>query len=460
MTLVPNHPQRLNGNNFLWFVLSAMILASCASQKSTVITDPQIVDEEKPEERPLEPKDIDTIEWEVVDESIFPPILSEDDGRPGIFKKSVYNISLLLPLESDLGLEPPGNSNLRFINYYGGMQLALKELESDDFSLNVNVYDTERDSRKLDEILGRFDVRNSDLIIGPYARDNVRMVAEFAKDQKIPMVSPWQSSKRITGDNPYYIQLRPNLNDHYYHLLDHALASFDAERLILLGREVRSDENRFALFQQANNIIQEDGDADPIPELKVEMDSLLLADTLFHHVINNDGPTVFIIPNWSFGDEEFIYHCLRKLNVERRDRQVYIYGMPIMLDSDKISFDYYRNLNLRVVRSKFVDLHDPSIKGFKKRYYEEFGDLPMEDAYAGYDVMRFLALMLNDYGTSFQYYFDKSQDSYLQTTFQIQRSDKDKQFVTDDLLEFDYFVNKHLDIIQYVDNKFARLIKG
>jgi ABC-type branched-subunit amino acid transport system substrate-binding protein len=33
-------------------------------------------------------------------------------------------------------------------------------------------------------------LKNADLIIGPYRRDNIRMAAEFAKRNEITMISP------------------------------------------------------------------------------------------------------------------------------------------------------------------------------------------------------------------------------------------------------------------------------
>ena len=259
----------------------------------------------------------------------------------------------------------------------------------------------------------------------------------------------------MTKDNPFYIQATPNLKDHYHYIMEHALADFSPEQIILLAQEDnKRDKSRLKILQ--DYVSSTDEDMDPIKELYVSKDSLLLADTVFHHEFLMDETTVFIIPNWSFNDEDFIYQSLRKLNVEKSDRNVVVYGMPILMDSDKMSFDYYRNLNLRICRSKFVDKNSFPIREFKRKYYSKYRDIPTDAAYEAYDLISFAGKALKKYGVYFQYYIGKEEMELLQTSYNISRhsADETKSLDSSDPNQFDYFVNKSLDIVVFENDRF------
>jgi hypothetical protein len=418
-------------------------------------------DTHKPQEKIRKDTRIDTIDWQVINTEKEPPITGDDVFGPGIIKKDKYNISLLMPLSNrksggNLESIQPGSKTHRFVNYYGGVLLALEDLEAEGIELKVNVFDSEADEKKVKSILEEAELQETDLIIGPHNRSALRKAADFAKENETLLLAPWQASEKMTNDNPFYIQATPNLKDHYLHILNHALSAFDPEQIVFLAREENSrDKNRLKLFQE---YFQEtEKDAEPIKELYLSNDSLLVGDTVFYNQFLVDELTVFIIPNWSFNDEDFIYHCLRKMNVEKGENEVVVYGMPILLESDKISFDYFRNLNLRICRSNFVDKGDYSIKQFKKRFYNKYRDLPSDDAYEAYDLTQFAGRALDKYGIHFQYYVGDDEFSYLQTSYKIMRhSSQGKGLDSSRPNDFDYFVNKSLDIVVFENDRFRR----
>ena len=88
---------------------------------------------------------------------------------------------------------------------------------------------------------------------------------------------------------------------------------------------------------------------------------------------------MFILPNWSFVDDEnFVYNAVRKLSGEKGLNDVVLYGMPILLESDKIKFEHYSNLNMRIARTSFLDREEIEVKEFRKEFYNKYQGFPSE----------------------------------------------------------------------------------
>lgn len=459
MILAQNLRQLLNGSRIIVALILLFSLASCGLFKKTS-------DSDRKDKVIIEDIEsiIDTLDFVKVPEEDLIPIREDEktdkeEDLYAAFKKEKYNVSLFIPFDSkNLVLNSTEANyavNLRFVNYYAGIKLALEDLESENLNLNVNVYDSERSEEMVRQKLQYSEVGQSDIIIGPYNREGLQATATFGKENNIAVISPWLASTRVTENNPFYVQLRPSLSSHYFKMLSHIYENFEREDIVLIGRDLASDKNRFKYFQSTYTALSNQSYAiDPISEFTVLEDSLIYGDNAFGKLFSGNSRKAIIIPNWDYNDEDFIYSCLRRINVEKGDTEVYVYGMPILYDSEKMDFDFYRNLNIRVVLSEFTDWNDQRVSDFERKYYEQYGDLPTSDAYEGYDMMRFIGNNLKKYGINFHLHLEEDESRYLQTAFEIERiyNEGDEKFE-----QIKYLENKHLDLIQYVGNKFIKI---
>ncbi|MBL0027176.1 MAG: hypothetical protein IPO98_20320 [Saprospiraceae bacterium] len=163
-----------------------------------------------------------------------------------------------------------------------------------------------------------------------------------------------------------------------------------------------------------------------------------------------------ILPNYSYNDEDFLYSSLRRLTAERNGRHITVYGMPILYDSDKIEFDYYHSLNINVVMSDFVDQDFGTIREFRRNFLNMYGEIPTSEAIKAYDLILFLGRNLWKYGRNFQNYLENDEQTYLQSIYEIKKAKSDDSPIADDPTKFDYFENKHLDIIEFKGNKWQK----
>ncbi len=454
MTSVRNHQLRLNGSKLVLLVVLVLSLSSCGLFNKARDNDRDKVVTDQVEEN------LDTLDLAEIPETEIVPITKnpveeepEEDFSP--YKKDLYRIAMLVPFNAkDSNYDPTDASDEKFVNYYAGVKLALEELESKGYNFDVRIYDTERSTEVVDQRLSDGSLNNADVIVGPYDRDGLTKTADFGKERKTAVVSPWLSSTKITDDNPFYIQLRPSLSSHYFKLIDHVNQNFRSEEIILIGRDIKADKNRFRYFQRTYSAINDFNNGNELREYLINDDSLSYAEYAFGDLFSGGGKKAIILPNWNYNDEDFIYSVLRRLNIERGRSDVHVYGMPILFDSDKIDFDFYNNLNLRICLSEFVDWEDEKVKSFMRKFYDTYGALATSDAFEGYDMMNFIGSNLIKYGINFQLNLEQDRERYLQTAYDIQSVYE----VSDEKFEnIKYLENKHLDLVQYVNDKFVKI---
>jgi len=473
MILAPNHLPLLNGNKFftVLVLLCGIIVQSCKTSQavykpSKTIKPTEVVEEVIREET------IDTVKWEVTPEEDMPPITSGVD-EPSLDKKNVYNIAMFLPIEAQ---EPEAQAKAiiessttnRFLSFYAGALMALSDLEQQGVNLNVDVYDSQRSAEKVSRELNSIRFKNMDAIIGPYASSRNKQglinTAEFGKANEITVVSPWYASSSLAKENPNYVQLNPNLGDHYRTMLRHAKENFNDNEIMLLGRDrpdprgKRTDTNRINFIQNIHKELSGSMNTRDLRVFNVNVDSLLVGETAFDSIFYEAGRKAIIVPYYSSSDESFIYNSLRRINGEKAFEPVHVYMMPIALESEQIGFNLYRNLNMKICRSRFVDKTNAGVRHFERDYYSRYGAIPNNDAYHGYDVIHFVGSNLYNYGRNFQYFIDEPQE-YLQSSFRLEKvplKDSERGVESGDDNKFNYFVNKHLDIIEFEGESFKR----
>lgn len=454
MILAQNHQRLLNGNKFLLLVCGILILvlASCSGTKN-VSDKSKVLKPSKNDRSDIGQKGsskVDTIHWTEIDRTKEYNSTIEDLD---LEKQDRYKISLLFPFDINSNNSDVNNSKTQLgqmANYYGGVKLALQQLEEEAINLDVEVLDSESGNfdKKLQQCI------DSDVIIGPRTKEQLLTTANFGRINNIPVISPWLSSSKITKDNAFFVQLKTSLKNHFNKIVSHAKSEFSDDQIFLLGRKgVKEDMSYMRYIQNVAAVINNDNNKKPLQEFYIDEDSLRLGEFAFDSIFIEGQTTVFILPNHSFAsDEDFIYNTARKMNGEKGLENVVLYGMPILLESEKIKYDLHKGLNMRICRASYVDRSKVEFKEFRQRYFEQYGAFPSDEALEGFDMMIFIGRSIFNYGKKFQYFLDTYDSSLLQTKFEIQKVYKED--ADDNFKNIQYFQNDHLYILTFTEDKF------
>ena len=484
MISAQNRPQRSNGSKFsrliLLFVLFAatlMLLPSCEGLKK--VPKDQRRDKDLGEIEGKKPgrkdKDsgfdygdnknkVDTMEWEEVSETDYPPIAEEgkkvEAEKPDKKKrKSSYSITYMLPFLTDRfnGLDPAiDEKSMVAIHFYEGVKMALDNLRSSGLYLDVHVLDTKASYREVSSLLTRQEVKDADIIIGPWRSQNIRPVAQFAKENEIALLSPASPREDIVAENPYYIQVMPTLRSHCEAITHHVRERYNIEQVVLVCRNKDAEIQRFKYFQDANAVLEDDAAAPKFQEFIVPGNSNSDYQEIdLKPYIKQGETTVFVVPSYS--NESFVYSFLRNLSLHRGNNNVVVYGMPQWMDYELISYDYFENLNVHISRAGFVNTKDFNTKDFRRRFFERYGIPPTQDAFQGYDITTMLGDILLKHGADFIDNLNMEEKQYLHTAYQFERVPipdiSDAQ-----LKRFKQYENKHVDILKF-ENYYYQLAK-
>ncbi len=455
MILVRSLRQLLSGNKQL-VIFSILILFSCGTSKKAKQGQ---VYHEKPNPPVIKPNKnlpdkVDTIEWkEEIVTNVEKPEIILKDSLAQIQKghsskaKSRYHVLALIPFkvsDQDSIVNKLNSNNLRFVQFYAGMKLALDELnQSNNRHIQLDIKDT-GESDQTEALLAEYKNNLPDLIIGPYKTESLKYTAQWAKLNKTFLVSPWISSSTITEQNPYYLQLKPGLNTHFQNINLHARKHFNIENIILISKS--KTDSRLKIFNEnyaGNEWMRE--------EIISEDELSKAVEPLLEKYFKSEGPTVFILPLVSAKDENYIYQFLRRVAAEKKNKQVYVYGFSKWTELKTDIFDFISGLNVRLSISNFTDESRPEVKNFRKKYFEAFREFPGDDALEGYDVTHFLMSALQNSEEGFQYETIKQFQKPLETEFEIIPVYKQGQ--NGNPIP-DYFENKFIRIVEIKNNRY------
>lgn len=401
---------------------------------------------------------IDTVQWTESEDRA--PIDDETptiDRYPRSEMKASYDVDLLIPLQAfdtdprdeELRLSP---SQLRFVNFYGGLKLAADDLSREGIALNIRVHDTEYEEEALRDIYFNGELRKTDLIIGPYKRESVKWLADRVRTTRTTMVSPWISSTSMTEENPFYIQSKPGLVQHYKTMLQHAIDDHPESEVYLVVRE--DDDIKERYFDFVSEIMELDPEIESYSVLRLGTDTLTYGVASFDSTFFDkpDCNMVFMVPYSSGRDATFVYDFLRRVQTDGDNCDCHVYGMYRWLDFQDQMFELMNAMPVYLTVSNLVDPFNEKVRQFKRRYFEKFGQYPTEDAYEGYDLLMYLGRSLDLSGTYFQFSSqERSPYIGLQTVFDIQ-AEKDRSGY-----EINYFENQFIDLIRIDEYKYKRV---
>jgi hypothetical protein len=427
----------------MFFQASIITFYSCSTSKKTIKDDVQIV---KADDKTT--KEDDLKKEENKDKEIKDPIEPSKDKDEGVKKDGVLidgtkpktyetrKITVLLPSISD---------DNRYLQFYAGLKIAAEELEIEGLNLEVEVLDTKESTD-----LSFIDFTSTDLIFAPNNENQIKKLIEITKGKKTKVVSSWFSLSNVEK-SPHYLQLKPSLRSHFRTIVEDINSRFSIKDAVILVRNTKSDLAWLKYFQTYAKNILGTSDAIPIAEYIVSEDSITSGKSVFTNLIYSKGKKIFILPNYSYKDENYINGVLRKLVADKGNKQIHLYGMPILKDSEQFNLDHMYHLKVKVPNSRWVDKEQEIVKNFNLKFYDRYGSLAEVEAYEGYDNFLFIARNLAMHGENIFRDMD-SDHNYIQTTYHIKPLK-----LEDSRNEFDYYENMHLHILEFNGKSFEKI---
>ncbi|MBV6428886.1 MAG: hypothetical protein KIPDCIKN_03423 [Haliscomenobacter sp.] len=423
---------------------------------------------------------MDTLNWKVVQNSYqtltnFPqhfvpqpvaeiprpdvtPLSTSTSDFARIEKKDQYQIVVALPFLAGVAEEnnpnAEGSVSRWAINFYGGMKLAGEQLTDEGVNLYVEAFDTKADEKVMESLVRNPVFSRSDVIIGPYRRDNIRIAAEFARAGQKVLVSPYSAVSNLVGNNPNFLQVNPSLESHCRALMRHARRDFAPEDILILSRENPAEKICAEYLQKAN--LEMTGAPDALPVKEHVFATTSYAGINVAPLIKGKDQIALIIPSWA--EPNFIFFLLRRIVEARSEGQtVVVYGMPQWMEFENFEYEFFEKLNVRVSSNAYLDPLSPEVRTFRQRYFDTYGTVPDLAAFQGYDLMLYLGRMLKEYGRFFQFFLDVNPVQQLHTRFEFQAIPSPGATADDRLNQIARFENTYVNILEFREFQFQLL---
>lgn len=298
-----------------------------------------------------------------------------------------------------------------FISFYQGALLALSNLKQQGINLEVHVFDTQEDTTITKELLKSNQLADFDLIIGPVFNNVLKIVADYAWENQINIVSPLASNNGFIDHNPYAFQVSPPLEIQMHHASDF-LHSFDTKNYIVIHDGKNLDQEYISqfkseLFAQMNS---ENYD-------QVKYNEVLYydaQDSVLKEVFTKGMENIVIVPS---SNQAFVTDVLGKLNAYSYEYNLTIFGQPKWARFQNISLDNFHNTNTHIFSNSFIDYSHKNVIRFIKEFRLNFKDEPDKYAFSGYDITKYFCLALNKYGPDFRKCIHMHKPELLQTNF-------------------------------------------
>ena len=326
-------------------------------------------------------------------------------------KKATYQIALLLPFYLDENDEMVENRSAleerkiyprsQFaIEFYNGFIKALDSVYSDSCKFKVFAYDTKGDDTvRIRELLQKPIFKDLDLIVGPLYYNNFKLVADFAKANKINVVSPVKQNNKVLLGNPYVfkaIASKTAIIDPISQLL---VDSFKTENLLAVSFENAKEKPLIDMcIESYNKKLIQTIDTSIYSSIKVLNLSSNLSD-----IVANLKPTknnVLFVPttDQSTVTNMFSYLITTLNKRDYKDYRVTLIGLEEWMNFNNIDMDYYQRLNVHYCTSQFTDETDSLTIEFIENYVKDKKVYPDKNALLGFDIGYYFANYFNHNG--------------------------------------------------------------
>jgi ABC-type branched-subunit amino acid transport system substrate-binding protein len=339
-------------------------------------------------------------------------------------KREVYHIALMLPLYLEQvadtlwreSLDPVKINELapfRFIQFYHGFMLAADSLRQKGLNVEIHVYDIDNQSSKVHHVLAEPELKKMDLIVGPFFKNSFASVAEFARENEIPIINPLSSRPDILQGNPYVFKLLPSVESQPQLVADLVRRDFSDYRIILYVANKYQNAELIGQYTDAIERLDQSGKK-RVKVLDYAADSI----QGFRDAASHTQPNLVII----YAENEVLPAALlSKLSAFKSDYDITVIGLPEWEKYTNIESNYLIALNSLIFISSFTNYRSDAVQGFIRAYRAKYFDEPLYYACSGFDAGFYFMNALMDYGRGFKRCLDDIRIPLIQNQYHFVR---------------------------------------
>ncbi len=376
-----------------------------------VIEDPVIADQGIGETQTFDPIRVEQPEVAQMekldkDKPVEETVAAEEKKEEGILDwlagKGNVEMALVLPFNA------AGKVSETNMDFYSGVLLALRDLETEGVKTKLNVYDLQAG------LPASFELEKNDFVLGPVTAADLSTVLERTEG-RTTVISPLdQRAASHTQDHANFIQAPSSAQNQYEDLAAWAAQDLGkADRIILVTEKVTGSTAPASGVREAllNAGISFQGVSLGQGETRSLPSSLTSQ-------LTKGGENRIIVASEK---ETFVADMVRNLGILRgRGYDIVMYAPSRVRTFDSVEPNAYHQCSLHISSSYFVDYADTRVKSFVRTYRALFKTEPSQFAFQGYDTARYFVSLVSKYGPHWTKAISRETGKGLHTDFRFE----------------------------------------
>lgn len=281
-----------------------------------------------------------------------------------------------------------------YISFYEGARIALDVLEKEGFNVDCYVYDVgENDVNEVNEALNSSEMKDMDLIVPLVFRNNYKIVADFAKQHRIPVVNPMSSDMSILQNN-YTFKIQPS-------------DAAEVETIVRYIRANHSDDNIVVIHDNSPSLKPT---VDYYEQLfsKSSMMWTIMDYTKYSSKLTSKLSTTkknIVISLFNKNDHNSLDVTVKKLLSvlsSKKNASITLFGDYSWCEIPTLNLELLEKFDFHFTLSYLNDYTNTNFVEFVKKFREHFKTEP-DKFYAalGYDIMMYFVQSLIENGEGF-----------------------------------------------------------
>lgn len=343
--------------------------------------------------------------------------------------------------------------SVSFVEMYEGILLAADTLRSLGLNVNLSVWDIKQDTIALTRLISSGALDNMDLIIGPVYSNNLALIAPYANERKIPVVSPVPLiNNSVLINNPYLFMAHPSVEAAQDQLAKKISEYYD-HNIVFIHTDISRNDPVTRRFR--DKIFEELSYRLPFENIrfrelvfysrsKFDNDSI----NRLSHALSDQMKNLVIIAS---DDDPVMSETITEIHNLSRKYDVKVLGYPEMRTILNLDPRYYFDLGIMLYTPYWIDFSAKDIIKFNARFREKFYTQPQEISFAwkGYDIAYYFLSGLAIHKRLFIDYPQIHNPDLLETEFDFRRNSR-----------ADGFENKQLFFIRFTKDMEIELVKN
>jgi LysM repeat protein len=319
-----------------------------------------------------------------------------------------------------------------FVEMYEGILLAADTLRALGLSINLYTYDVQSDTIEVTKLIKSGKLSEMELIIGPIYSHNLTIVASYAKELGIPVVSPVPLiNNSALLNNPSLFMAIPSL-EVAQKKISKKISEYYDHNFVFIHSDTSGVDEDVKRFK--NLIFTELSYKLPYEEVKFK-EFLFYSRSMFDndsinrlsHALSDQSKNIVIIAS---EEAPVISETIMDVHGLSKKFDVKVFGYPVMRDIDNLDPRYFFDLDIMVYSPYWINYSNKDVSQFNSDFRQKFLTQPTEKSFSwlGYDIAYYFLSGIAIHGKDFLSHPEIHNPDLLQTEYDFVQKEPNEGF--------------------------------